>query len=154
LEVFPCVTEISVGYSDIIYRRDVLSPLVWLGRFLTFDIQNSGNIITWRIDSLAATDLETATLAYTATHNPARGGGVKRTNSSITYSDAQGQQIIFPDPTVLVRVPIPSSAIARGKLKEVVPSGRFKDELLNEMDLKINCWLCRISKGHWRFYSL
>jgi uncharacterized protein YegL len=97
--------------------------------------QLAGNIITWRIDSLAATDLETATLAYTATHNPARGGGVKRTNSSITYSDAQGQQIIFPDPTVLVRVPIPSSAIARGKLKEVVPSGRFKDELLNEMDL-------------------
>jgi Ca-activated chloride channel family protein len=103
-----------------------------------------GNTITWQIDSLAATGPEIATLSYTVTHNPDRGGGVKRANSSTTYADAQGHQVVFPDPTVLVRVPAPSvpppatsgvTGIARGKLREVVPPGRFKDELLNEMNL-------------------
>ncbi len=63
-------------------------------------LSQAGNVLTWDIDQL---DTETVTLTYTVTHDPTQAGGVEAVNDSITYSDAEGQAVGFPSPTVNVR---------------------------------------------------
>lgn len=63
-------------------------------------VNQVGNVLTWDIDQL---DTETVTLTYVVTHDGTQAGGVEAVNDSITYSDAEGQAVTFPSPTVNVR---------------------------------------------------
>ncbi len=60
----------------------------------------AGNVITWTIDELST---ETVTLTYTATHDCTKSGGIEEVNVSMTYSDYEGYEVTFPNPTVNVR---------------------------------------------------
>jgi Ca-activated chloride channel family protein len=61
----------------------------------------SPNSIRWNITELGVTDSESATLAFYIQH-VAQTSGTKYVNQSITYSDAEGNVVSFPDPTVVV----------------------------------------------------
>lgn len=84
--------------------------------------QQSDTQLTWKMDSLGVSGVESATLAFRVRH---RGvvGGVKKVNQSIQYSDAQGNLVDFPDPTVNVKCdlvvcaepcPTPVDVVAEG----------------------------------------
>ena len=62
-------------------------------------VSQAGNVLTWSIAELRT---ETATLKYTATHDPTKSGGVEQVNTSVTYSDAEGHTVTFPNPSVNV----------------------------------------------------
>ena len=64
--------------------------------------QQSDTQLTWKMDSLGVSGVESATLAFRARHRGVT-GGVKQVNQSIQYSDAQGNLVDFPDPTVNVK---------------------------------------------------
>lgn len=66
----------------------------------TTNLVNS-NTIRWTIDVLGATNTETAVLEFFIRHVAAT-SGTKLVNESITYSDAEGNEVEFPDPTVTV----------------------------------------------------
>lgn len=57
--------------------------------------------IQWKIASLGTTASESATLEFFVRHT-AQTPGTKKVNQSITYSDTEGNQVTFPDPTVSV----------------------------------------------------
>ncbi len=63
-------------------------------------VSQAGNVLTW---SLAELGMETVTLTYTATHDATKSGGVEQVNASVTYSDAEGHTVTFPNPSVNVR---------------------------------------------------
>ena len=64
--------------------------------------QQSDTQLTWKMDSLGVSGVESATLAFRVRHRGVT-GGVKKVNQSIQYSDAQGNLVDFPDPTVNVK---------------------------------------------------
>ncbi len=57
--------------------------------------------LRWTIPALGVTDSESAVLEFFIRHT-GQTPGTKKVNASITYSDAEGNQVIFPDPTVAV----------------------------------------------------
>lgn len=59
------------------------------------------NTIQWKIASLGTTASESATLEFFIRHI-AQTSGTKKVNKSITYSDAEGNLVTFPDPMVSV----------------------------------------------------
>lgn len=63
--------------------------------------QGSDTQLTWRMDSLGIDGVESATLSFLVRHRSDT-GGLKLVNQSIQYSDAQGNLVVFPDPTVRV----------------------------------------------------
>lgn len=63
-------------------------------------VNQAGNVLTWTVGQL---DTETVTMTYTVTHDATQPGGVEAVNASIVYSDAEGQSVTFPSPTVNVR---------------------------------------------------
>lgn len=63
--------------------------------------QSSDTQLTWRMDSLGVSGVESATLSFLVRHR-SQTGGLKLVNQSIQYSDAQGNLVVFPDPTVRV----------------------------------------------------
>ena len=84
--------------------------------------QQSDTQLTWKMDSLGVSGVESATLAFRARHRGVT-GGVKQVNQSIQYSDAQGNLVDFPDPTVNVKCdvvvcaepcPTPVDVVAEG----------------------------------------
>lgn len=84
--------------------------------------QQSDTQLTWKMDSLGVSGVESATLAFRACHRGVT-GGVKQVNQSIQYSDAQGNLVDFPDPTVNVKCdvvvcaepcPTPVDVVAEG----------------------------------------
>lgn len=64
--------------------------------------QQSDTQLTWNMDGLGVSGVESATLAFRVRHRGVT-GGVKKVNQSIQYSDAQGNLVDFPDPTVNVK---------------------------------------------------
>jgi Mg-chelatase subunit ChlD len=62
-------------------------------------VSQAGNVLTWSITELQT---ETVTLRYTATHDATTSGGVEQVNTSVVYSDAEGQTVTFPNPSVNV----------------------------------------------------
>lgn len=90
--------------------------------------QQSDTQLTWRMDSLGVSGVESATLAFQVRHRGVS-GGVKKVNQSIQYSDAQGNVVKFPDPTVEVQCdlvvcaepcPTPVDVVAEGCSDSVV----------------------------------
>ena len=86
--------------------------------------QQSDTQLTWKMDSLGVSGVESATLAFRVRHR-----GVKKVNQSIQYSDAQGNLVDFPDPTVNVKCdlvvcaepcPTPVDVVAEGCSDTVV----------------------------------
>lgn len=84
--------------------------------------QQSDTQLTWKMDSLGVSGVESATLAFRVRHRVVA-GGVKQVNQSIQYSDAQGNLVDFPDPTVNVKCdlvvcaepcPTPVDVVAEG----------------------------------------
>lgn len=84
--------------------------------------------LTWKMDSLGVSGVESATLAFRVRHRGVT-GGVKKVNQSIQYSDAQGNLVDFPDPTVNVKrdlvvcaepCPTPVDVVAEGCSDTVV----------------------------------
>ena len=90
--------------------------------------QQSDTQLTWKMDSLGVNGVESATLAFRVRHRGVT-GGVKQVNQSIQYSDAQGNLVDFPDPTVNVKCdlvvcaepcPTPVDVVAEGCSDTVV----------------------------------
>lgn len=90
--------------------------------------QQSDTQLTWKMDSLGVSGVESATLAFRVRHRGVT-GGVKKVNQSIQYSDAQGNLVDFPDPTVNVKCdlvvcaepcPTPVDVVAEGCSDTVV----------------------------------
>lgn len=90
--------------------------------------QQSDTQLTWKMDSLGVSGVERATLAFRVRHRGVA-GGVKKVNQSIQYSDAQGNLVDFPDPTVNVKCdlvvcaepcPTPVDVVAEGCSDTVV----------------------------------
>lgn len=90
--------------------------------------QQSDTQLTWKMDSLGVSGVESATLAFRVRHRGVA-GGVKQVNQSIQYSDAQGNLVDFPDPTVNVKCdlvvcaepcPTPVDVVAEGCSDTVV----------------------------------
>ncbi len=90
--------------------------------------QQSDTQLTWKMDSLGVSGVESATLAFRVRHRGVA-GGVKKVNQSIQYSDAQGNLVDFPDPTVNVKCdlvvcaepcPTPVDVVAEGCSDTVV----------------------------------
>ena len=63
--------------------------------------QQTDTKLTWRMDSLGVDAVESATLSFLIRHRSDT-GGLKLVNQSIQYTDAQGNLVVFPDPTVRV----------------------------------------------------
>ncbi len=57
--------------------------------------------IQWKIDELGVTGNEGAALEFFVRHTGST-GGTKLVNKSVVYSDAEGNVVVFPDPTVRV----------------------------------------------------
>ena len=55
--------------------------------------------LRWTIDELGVTGNEGASLSFTARHTGLT-GGLKAVNQSVTYSDAEGNSVTFPSPSV------------------------------------------------------
>ena len=84
--------------------------------------------LRWSIPELGVTAPESAALEFFVRHvgeNP----GTKLVNESITYTDNEGNQVIFPDPTVAVECdvvvnpeecPVPVDLVAEGCLDSIV----------------------------------
>jgi hypothetical protein len=84
------------------------------------DVTAAGNTLTWTIDELGT---GTAELAFTATHLPSAGEGVKQVLDSITYEDDQGTTVTFPSPTVEVTgCPVASTTCTPGVDCELPPT--------------------------------
>lgn len=90
--------------------------------------QQSDTQLIWKMDSLGVSGVESATLAFRVRHRGVT-GGVKKVNQSIQYSDAQGNLVDFPDPTVNVKCdlvvcaepcPTPVDVVAEGCSDTVV----------------------------------
>lgn len=90
--------------------------------------QQSDTQLTWKMDSLGVSGVESATLAFRVRHRGVA-GGVKQVNQSIQYSDAQGNLVDFSDPTVNVKCdlvvcaepcPTPVDVVAEGCSDTVV----------------------------------
>lgn len=84
------------------------------------------NTIQWKIDELGVSANEGASLEFFIKHT-AQDSGEKQVNQSITYSDTEGNVVVFPDPTVTVECgiivrpepcPIPVDLTLGGLLRE------------------------------------
>ena len=62
-------------------------------------ILNNSTSIRWTIDSLGVTTNEGATLEFYVQHT-AMSSGVKEVNASVKYSDAEGNSVTFPSPSI------------------------------------------------------
>lgn len=62
-------------------------------------ILNNSTSIRWTIDSLGVTANEGATLEFYVQHT-AMSSGVKEVNASVKYSDAEGNSVTFPSPSI------------------------------------------------------
>lgn len=63
--------------------------------------QGSDTKLTWRMDSLGVSGVESTTLSFLVRHRSDT-GGLKLVNQSVQYSDTQGNLVVFPAPTVRV----------------------------------------------------
>lgn len=63
------------------------------------------NTIQWKIEELGVTANEGASLEFFVKHI-GLDSGEKKVNESITYSDAEGNVVVFPDPAVVVECEI------------------------------------------------
>ena len=61
------------------------------------------NTIQWKIEELGVTANEGASLEFFIKHI-GLDSGEKKVNESITYSDAEGNVVVFPDPAVVVEL--------------------------------------------------
>lgn len=93
--VVPAATNISVvdSISDH-YTIDSSSITASKGSFLL-----NGNSVQWTIDKL---NTETVTLSFDVTHDNTKSGCIEYVNISTNYSDNEGHQVIFPNPTINV----------------------------------------------------
>lgn len=93
--VVPAATNISVvdSISDH-YTIDFSSITASKGSFLL-----NGNSVQWTIDKL---NTETVTLSFDVTHDNTKSGCIEYVNISTNYSDNEGHQVIFPNPTINV----------------------------------------------------
>lgn len=62
-------------------------------------VSASPGLITWSIDELMS---ETVTLTYVATHDNLKPGGALPLHASTSYADAEGNVVVFANPTVNV----------------------------------------------------
>jgi hypothetical protein len=80
----------------------------------------AGNAVTWTISTLGS---ETVSLTYTATHLVTATGGIEPVRASISYSDAQGNAVSFPSPTVEVTgCPVATTTCTPGVDCELPPT--------------------------------
>lgn len=63
-------------------------------------VSASASLITWSIAELMS---ETVTLTYVATHDNLQPGGALPIHASASYSDAEGNVVVFANPTINVR---------------------------------------------------
>lgn len=61
----------------------------------------NANTIHWEIDQLGVTSTESAVLQFDIQHT-AQTSGTKQVNASVTYNDAEGNVVTFPNPEVTV----------------------------------------------------
>ena len=94
----------KAGATDIVIDER-LQPDFVLANILTPSkgtaTQLDSRSLRWTISELGVTASESATLSFDIRH-VAQSSGVKPVNQSITYSDAEGNQAAFPDPSVTV----------------------------------------------------
>ena len=94
----------KAGATDIVIDER-LQPDFVLANILTPSkgtaTQLDSRSLRWTISELGVTASESATLSFDIRH-VAQSSGVKPVNQSITYSDAEGNQVTFPDPSVTV----------------------------------------------------
>lgn len=94
----------KTGATDIV-MEEVLNPdfeitSVMLPTKGTATMTGS-NTLRWTIPELGVMDSESASLDFFIRHT-AQTTGTKLVNESITYSDAEGKEVFFPEPTVEV----------------------------------------------------
>ncbi|GGP67336.1 vWA domain-containing protein [Saccharothrix coeruleofusca] len=91
--VVPAATGVTV-VDTVAPQFSISSPAVSKG-----SVAQAGNQLTWTIDELGT---ESPTLTFTATHDPAAGGGALAVNPSVAYTDAEGHVVTFANPVVNV----------------------------------------------------
>ncbi|XVV06836.1 vWA domain-containing protein [Actinosynnema sp. CA-248983] len=92
--VVPAATKVTV-VDTVASQFSAGGPVVGKG-----DVAPAGNQLTWTIPELRT---EAVTLTYTATHDPAAGGGAWPVSVTVTYSDAEKHVVTFDNPAVNVR---------------------------------------------------
>ena len=98
--------------------------------------QQSDTQLTWKMDSLGVSGVESATLAFRVRHRGVT-GGVKQVNESIQYSDAQGNLVDFPDPTVNVKCDLVVCAEPCPTPVDVVAEGCFDTVVVDVGDVQL-----------------
>lgn len=92
------------GATDIVINEmvtqdftieQILSPQ--MGEVQSMD----AHTLRWKIPALGTAKSESAVLEFFVRHTGTQ-GGEKHVNASVTYSDNEGNKVIFPDPTVWV----------------------------------------------------
>lgn len=91
--VVPAATNVQV-VDTVDNAFAITSPSASKG-----SVSQAGNVLTWTIAQL---NTESATLTFTATHDPAHPGGAEHPNASVAYTDTEGHSVSFPSPTVNV----------------------------------------------------
>ena len=92
------------GATDIVINETLNSDFKILGIMLPefgSVIKESDTKLKWSIPKLGTTAGQTAVLKFTAEH-VAITSGLKKINASITYTDSEHNQPVFPDPVVNV----------------------------------------------------
>ena len=64
-------------------------------------VQTGQQSLQWKIDQLGVSKSESAILEFDIQHI-SKTGGLKQVNASITYSDKEGNKVVFPDPSLMV----------------------------------------------------
>ncbi len=115
----------KTGATDIVIDEIINSDFVNTSALSLNDgdaMVVNATTLKWTIPELGVTGSESAVLEFFIRHM-AQTSGTKKVNESIDYSDAEGNQVIFPDPTVSVECdvvvhpepcPIPTSVDAEG----------------------------------------
>ena len=91
----PGATDISI---DEVLNSDFTITNLETPNFGTANIVNP-TTIHWEIDQLGVTTTESAVLQFDIQHT-AQTSGTKQVNGSITYDDAEGNVVTFPNPEV------------------------------------------------------
>lgn len=92
--VAPAATDVTV-VDTVSDNFSVTAPTASKGT-----VNQLGNELTWEIDEIGT---ESVSLSFTATHDATKPGGLQTVNDSVVYSDAEGNVVSFPNPTVDVR---------------------------------------------------
>ncbi len=149
----------NTGATNIVINEIVNSDFV----ITQLDMPTKGsagminlNTIQWRIDELGVDANEGASLEFYIQH-VALSSGLKQVNSSVTYSDNEGNVALFPDPYVNVdcdivvtpdECPIPASEISVEGCQDILPVDVGDVYLENTgMILKLDATLKNVCPG-------